>query len=705
MHPTTINRYAILLISFLLVCANIASSDPDVVWQVQTLVSNNGRPPYPVATDINESFNALFEDSAGGISGAITWNGTVSGSGSNSTFVSQVRSQATGTYSGGRLILDGALQTSVKVLGGKTARIITSMTASVDVNSSLGSASAGFQGSLGFPALAYSNGSSVSAGGNEEDSTSGAGEYTNHGNCSGGTTYRTIDIGRNWGYTSSGSGFSGNQNGESTMSYDTIIGPDSPVALIEGPLVGGVPTSNPSVGATVTFNNISYDPDDDQSGTHEPRLYICAAQWRLTNPEGTYVEGTNLASFSSVVSMAGRYTLSMTVTDNEGAQSTKTITFDVGDLNRDCEPGQPTFCEGACSDDQTSVCLNPHCGNAATTSHDPARTRGNPLRNEIRVNSRASRNPAYTGYQWMGNGFFTYGTQVALITSGPGGGTPENPQRVVIDGYGFAYDYGVTGTASLTPGVYPILEATAPGFKLSGAGAPSRMYKTGNYTYYFDLEGKLLSVEDPNGNEQQLTYDSQGRPELVTDISTNRTIEFQYGANGKVDKVIENGGFAYREISYDGANRITLLNTKDSSDDIVRSLSFTYDTSGRVATVTRDSNPATTATFVYTEGERGEYSLVNVQYAETGSNLEYFAPRIPGVTFRTAHTNAKGGTTYYDFDSVGNLLTVRKPTYYGATLPAITSYTYYPDRSVHTASNGQVTRTYTYNALGLLTHE
>jgi RHS repeat-associated protein len=680
---------------------------PDVKFSIQTRKSANGIDPYPTETEVTSGWSSTYSSTVSGVTGNLTHSGSVSMEGSIGSLTCSMSSEASGSFPGTqRLTLLGDTRAWTSILGGKTATISVGMSAeaAADLGDGTGLSSGVYVEGLSSE-LTYSNSSTASVtvgpnGGIGEDSTSGSYSYVDHGNCAGGTSYRKIYFGRNTAFTDSQSNFDGLHSGSSDLSYQVSIGTADPIAQIDGPKVGGVLTLNPSAGSTVTFSNPSYDPDDVET-TPTNGLGICVAAWVLTDPEGNITTGSSLTSFSSTVLKVGPYTLSLTVTDNEGQQDDTSITFDVGPA-RECNPHKPPL-DFSCSDKDGTLGGDPYCGNASFTLNDPARTRTDSLRNLIRLNSREL---GLTVYDWMGNGLFTYGMQVAKLTSGSGGGTPSDPQRILVDGFGYKYDYGLSssGSSPKTAGVFPTLTESSSGYTLEGAGRITQVFEAGNFVYQFDLDGKLLSVTDPDGNEQTLSYDTSGRPTLVTDLSSDRTIEFQYGTNGKVEKVIENGGFAYRQITYDSSDRIASLDTKDASDVTIRSVAITYDLSGRISSVTRDNDSATTATFSYVNGGHG-YELANVSFPTSSVTFNYFSSVGNGAALRTSVSNTKGGEVLYDYDSTGNLIAVREPTYNGGTAGVVHTYTYDSNRNLLTSSNGTTTRTYTYNSLGLPTRE
>ncbi len=62
-------------------------------------------------------------------------------------------------------------------------------------------------------------------------------------------------------------------------------------------------------------------------------------------------------------------------------------------------------------------------------------------------------------------------------------------------------------------------------------------YRLDGTKYVFSPTGKLQRIEDQKGNCLELYYDSQGRIQVVSDVSTGRTLTFNYNVDGLLDNV------------------------------------------------------------------------------------------------------------------------------------------------------------------------
>lgn len=708
---------AILLIAVLspFIPSHSASAQaPDFLFETSHGDSTSaGYTPFALSSSWGDTFDVS--------SGSRTMGGSLSGSATANTVTASSEVNESGTTAG----LGGsgvyALGSQIKIWSRGLATVKLNATSSGSASVSNTSTSSGPWGASyrGIPFI--SGGSIISASipyntpGSDSSTaisppqlTSLQGTIT----CSGGATFKSFPEYPGLTYRLAWSGdlrtsvttaerLAGNLHADGTTTIIAERGSSAPIASFSGPVVSGAPQLNLVRGVSNTFTNTSIDPD---GGPTYQSADICSRGWTITKPGGTPVAGTG-NTISITPANPGPYTVALAVTDNEGdSNSTSAVEYIVGG-EKTCTPGSRTIRPRGCSDEKTSVEVDPYCGRASATSHDPTATRGYPLRNEIRVISQLSSLPVTHP---MGNAFFTYGMQVVALTN-TGGGTPADPRRFLVDGYGNEYDYGLasSGASPKTAGVFPSLTVDANGYTLVDAGAPTAIYESGNFSYRFSSTGALVSITDPNSNVQTVSY-SSGRPTVVTDGPTARTVTFEYDGNNRINNVIENGGFASRTIGYDANDRVTSITTKDSSNVTVRDLNFTYDNQNRLASITRDNDPATTATLSYVYGGAGR-SLANIAYPSGSTNFDYYAvPAAGTVNYRTTSTNAKSGVSIYDYDAAGNLVAVLEPTYnFAAGTPNYAfvnhAYTYDANRNILSHSVGNTSETYTYNARGKVT--
>jgi RHS repeat-associated protein len=137
----------------------------------------------------------------------------------------------------------------------------------------------------------------------------------------------------------------------------------------------------------------------------------------------------------------------------------------------------------------------------------------------------------------------------------------------------------------------------------------------------FDSDGNRDSLIDPNKNQTQFAFDLSGRLTQET-LATGDKVKYTYSARDLLESVT-NGRNQQRQFKYDAAGRLTSWTDPDGT------VSYTYDGNGNVLTVT-DANGTITR----------EYDPLN---------------RI------TKYTDQQGNTLQYEYDPVGNLITLIYP--------------------------------------------
>jgi RHS repeat-associated protein len=480
------------------------------------------------------------------------------------------------------------------------------------------------------------------------------------------------------------------------------IGSSSPVAILTGPTVGGVTKVEPQLGDSVTLTNISYDPDDETGSTALEG--ICGAAWTVTFPDGSVQIGSNLGSHTFTPTMAGNYAMHMVVTDNEGmtASDDKEFAVQPASIGPDKCPDDASenYCSGpggalACAN------VSPRSGNYHIWVRDPVSTRGFPLMTNIHLNGQTNFPARATA---MGNATFTYGIAVIEGTITVNGSTSTH--WYVLDADGSEIDYGLnTSAPAAQPGAYATLSVISGGFTLTNAGPPESVEAGGNFSYEFDGNGKLITFSDPSNNVQEIAYDTGGYPISVTDISTGKSITFEYDDPGNIARVVEGGGEAVIHLSYDSGKLIEIA-FKDQLATVLREIDLTYGTGGRLATVQYDNDSSAILTFTHQHAGKGIYRS-NLSYTGGGTNYNYFSLPGTGYKYRTKETTAQGGVILYDYDANQDLVKVTLPTLYGAA--AAYSYTYTRDSwrnvTIYKYGSSATDRyVYTYDSLGKITN-
>lgn len=140
-------------------------------------------------------------------------------------------------------------------------------------------------------------------------------------------------------------------------------------------------------------------------------------------------------------------------------------------------------------------------------------------------------------------------------------------------------------------------------------------------TQAFDAEGNRVSLSDPNKNQTIFTYDTAGR-KLSEKTADGSEIKYSYSSRGLLAQKT-NGRGQVTTYQYDDAGRMT------SYTDPIGTVSLTLDANGNILTI-QDSNGTITR----------KYDALN---------------RV------TQYTDVWGNIIYYNYDSIGNLITLTYP--------------------------------------------
>lgn len=343
---------------------------------------------------------------------------------------------------------------------------------------------------------------------------------------------------------------------------------------------------------------------------------------------------------------------------------------------------------------------DPFSGNLLIMIYDPVMTRGYPLANHITINSQVVETT-----RPMGNAAFSYdihvGTQPVYTNC------QASLHWVLVDGDGTRLDFGpATGAPSPEAGVFSQLVNTGNGFILQNAGPPHAIGSAGNFTYAFNAQGQLLQFSDPQNNVQQLFYDGSGHLTRVLDINTQKQITFQW-TGGLVSQVIQNGGVEKTQIGYQNG-MLASVTIQNAQGVTVLSQALSYNADHTVSGWTRDGDPASAKGYTYSAHPSTDCSLPVMMANRTDSTGSTHLNWMKGLNIdavsSTVVTNAKGGITALDFDTLGDVVRVTPPTLTGATQPTVLTYTYDAGRNLLSeAVNGVTKASYGYNGLGLLT--
>ena len=243
--------------------------------------------------------------------------------------------------------------------------------------------------------------------------------------------------------------------------------------------------------------------------------------------------------------------------------------------------------------------------------------------------------------------------------------------------------------------------------------------------YNFNIEGKIATIVDRNGNTQTFSY-TNGFLTSISDPS-GRITTLNYDPNNLLASIIDPAGNTYQfDVTGNTLNSITnpdggqWLYTYDTNglmltkaDPAGNTTIYTYDTEGRAETSTdpeektrsitypTDNGDIRTSTFTDKDG-----SVTQLSYEVQTGNLVSKVDPAGGTSANTydennnllSETDAAGRTTTYTYDANGNRTSVTNP------LDQTTTYTYneYGQVTSITEPDSNVTN-YVYDAAGNLT--
>jgi YD repeat-containing protein len=258
-----------------------------------------------------------------------------------------------------------------------------------------------------------------------------------------------------------------------------------------------------------------------------------------------------------------------------------------------------------------------------------------------------------------------------------------------------------------------------------GSGAHDTLQRSGaNWVYQdstqgvtetYDGGGRLLSVQDRDGNTQ--TYGYTGS--LLTSIqdASGQTTTFTYNTAGGLNQLTEirinslSVDSVRVRYAYDGSNRLQQVRV-----DLTNPLDATPDASTYITTYTYDGASRRVASITQSDG-----SSLSIEYVQVGADY-----RVAALTTAVTHagdsrrtsfsydtllrqttvTDPLGGVTTYTYDSANRLTKVEDPAVNGVR--SVTDYAYDAQSNVSQvttrvgASQNRVVR-YTYDANGNLT--
>ncbi|MFG2315253.1 golvesin C-terminal-like domain-containing protein [Streptomyces tendae] len=278
--------------------------------------------------------------------------------------------------------------------------------------------------------------------------------------------------------------------------------------------------------------------------------------------------------------------------------------------------------------DQTSTCVTDPAKWPADASTYTYQTRADGYAADL------FRKTSPEGRAWQ-FGYDTFGN-LKTVTD------PEGVATITAGDYTTSYDYDSYG--QLTEATDANGNATGySGFGPTGYPKTITDALQKSTEYEYDVRGQVTKVTDAEEKVTTQTYDVFGRP-LVSTVpkAANEYITTpaaEYDANDNVTKVTAPNGAASTAV-YDDVDQIVAATApKDSDTSDERTTAYTYDKVGNLKSTTEPKGTLTTS-------DTTDYVTTN-HYDE--------------VYQLTSVVNAEGDTLSYEYDNVGNVVTVIDP--------------------------------------------
>ncbi|WP_373294539.1 golvesin C-terminal-like domain-containing protein [Streptomyces albiflavescens] len=220
---------------------------------------------------------------------------------------------------------------------------------------------------------------------------------------------------------------------------------------------------------------------------------------------------------------------------------------------------------------------------------------------------------------------------------------PKGVSTATVDDYTSKYEYNAYGQLTKA--------ADANGnpttfFDFGPAGYPNRITdaKSDSTDFVYDERGQVRQVTDANQKVTTQTYDTFGRPMVSTSPKKQdsgvliTTPAPEYDANDNVTKATGPDGSVSTAV-YDDADQVTSATAPANNLTDPRTSTYTYDKVGNLKTTTEPKGVATTTD--------------TTDYVTTQHYDEIYQV--------TSVVNSAGDKVSYEYDSVGNVVTVIDP--------------------------------------------
>ena len=317
-------------------------------------------------------------------------------------------------------------------------------------------------------------------------------------------------------------------------------------------------------------------------------------------------------------------------------------------------------------------------------------------------------------------------TALSRTYNSQGGMTDSNGDDWVLSATRFLSFSGTTNTAgstvtrrgadgSLTVFTY---DATAGHYiSTDGAGAHNVInfnssanrweWHADSDTHYeqYDTAGKITQAFDRDGNRTDYIYNGGGnisRVELFNEDGTNQRIDINYSGSLVSSLTVITDGVTTTEVSYtyDGSQRLATVTTdltpENSGDSSVFTTTYTYEgASTRIASLTQSDGSSLSFTYIL---DSGKYRVQTVTTA-AGDVTTYSYTGSDANGAYTEITAATGASTKVYSDASGRLVRLEGPPVDGQRTTLV--YAYDTDDNLTSITDGAGNQTtYTYDTNG-----
>ena len=264
-----------------------------------------------------------------------------------------------------------------------------------------------------------------------------------------------------------------------------------------------------------------------------------------------------------------------------------------------------------------------------------------------------------------------------------------------------------------------VLRQTAVGFEVEEIGGD---------THLFDIDGKLLSLIDANGNTLTMVYDAEGRLVRVKDVTSRDALTFVYDDQGHITKATDASG---RSVNYEYDALGNLVKVVDPAGNFH---TYTYNEYHGVLSKTNPLDETVAIEYAYPfsgvvgkvidpagNAKTYEYDMAGRAYSVTDKNGRKVSKTLDSDGYLASQTDAATGSgtnierladgTIKKTDELGNV-TVKQEDERGNVIRRVDaegnqwSYTYNADNRLtnSTSPDGRVD-SFEYDAKGNLVKE